>query len=283
MYGIDEKWSAPFTVVNAVHGFDERVWVDSIPDNVLEIHFFGGPVVCCLGPEDRANKAGAAPHATLMPKGTPNHFRAPGAVVFGQIYLSDPLLNRAAEVLGWSRPIAGALRDDLQFLSDPEIHSRSVRYFERGRDAGAPASALEMEALSLMLIERLLLGFHHARSPARGEPVSAARLPRWKLKRVLTMLNDDLTKNPTLADLAGAVDLSPFHFARAFRADMGVPPHRYLMSQRIERAKTLLVKTRLSIIEIAATVGYEDPGHFAKVFRQIVGLGPRKFRVQQQR
>jgi AraC-like DNA-binding protein len=281
VYGIDEKWSAPFTVINAVHGFDERVWVDSIPDNVLEIHLSGGPIVCCLGRKDCANKEGTAPHATLMPKGTPNHFRAPSAVVFGQIYLSDLILNRAAEALGWSRPIAGALRDDLQFLSDPEMNARSARYFERGLDADAPASSLEMEALSLMVIERLLVGFHHPPLPARGQLVSEARLPRWKLKRVLTILNDDLTKNPTLAELAAAVDLSPFHFARAFRSDMGIPPHRYLMSQRIERAKMMLVQSCLPVIEIAAAVGYEDPGHFAKVFRQMVGLAPRKFRVQQ--
>jgi AraC-like DNA-binding protein len=281
VYGIYEKWSAPFTVIKAVHGFDERVWVDSIPDNVLEIHLSGGPIVCCLGPKDRVNEAGAAPHATLMPKGTPNHFKAPSSVVFGQIYLSDQLLNRAAEALGWSRPIAGALRDDLQFLSDPEMNARSARYFERGLDADAPASSLEMEALSLMVIERLLVGFHHPPLPARGQLVSEARLPRWKLKRVLTILNDDLTKNPTLAELAAAVDLSPFHFARAFRSDMGIPPHRYLMSQRIERAKMMLVQSCLPVIEIAAAVGYEDPGHFAKVFRQMVGLAPRKFRVQQ--
>jgi AraC family transcriptional regulator len=62
---------------------------------------------------------------------------------------------------------------------------------------------------------------------------------------------------------------------------MGIPPHRYLMSQRIERAKMMLVQSCLPVIEIAAAVGYEDPGHFAKVFRQMVGLAPRKFRVQQ--
>jgi AraC family transcriptional regulator len=74
------------------------------------------------------------------------------------------------------------------------------------------------------------------------------------------------------------VRLSPYHFCRAFARSTGLPPHRWIQTRRIEHAKALLVRPEAAILEVAAQVGYENPGHFAKVFRKFVGMTPREFR-----
>ena len=82
----------------------------------------------------------------------------------------------------------------------------------------------------------------------------------------------------TLDDLAQIVDVSPFHFARAFKLSTGETPHAYLRRLRCERAKTLLAGTVCSIGEIAAEVGYETPQAFARMFRAEVGASPGEYR-----
>jgi AraC family transcriptional regulator len=81
-----------------------------------------------------------------------------------------------------------------------------------------------------------------------------------------------------LEELAAAAYLSPFHFARLFKKLTGASPHAYLASLRIERAKSLLAATDLSITEITQRVGHATSSHFAKAFRQATGLTPRAFR-----
>src|SRR5436189_163530 len=74
----------------------------------------------------------------------------------------------------------------------------------------------------------------------------------------------------SLPELARACKLSPGHFARAFRKMTGQPPHRWLMEQRIEKAKQLLVDSTLSLAQIALTCGFADQSHFTRVFAQLV-------------
>lgn len=74
--------------------------------------------------------------------------------------------------------------------------------------------------------------------------------------------------------LARVSGVSPAHFARSFRDAFGVPPHRYLLTRRIERAKALLRDTDLPITEIAFQTGWNSLGTFGRTFRDIVGESP---------
>ncbi len=85
-------------------------------------------------------------------------------------------------------------------------------------------------------------------------------------------------KTTELADIAG---LSPFHFARAFKASMGAPPGEWIRLRRLTVAQTLLEKTQQSITDVAAAVGYESPSRFARAFRAATGLSPSRFRRAQ--
>ncbi len=79
--------------------------------------------------------------------------------------------------------------------------------------------------------------------------------------------------------LAEVSALSPAHFARAFKQAFGLPPHRYLLTRRIERACALLRETELPVSDIAFRTGWSSLGTFGRVFREITGAHPGQLRV----
>ena len=82
-----------------------------------------------------------------------------------------------------------------------------------------------------------------------------------------------------LADVSG---VSNAHFARSFKEAFGVPPHRYLLTRRIERAKALLRESQAPIIEIALATGWNSLGTFGRVFRDVTGENPSGLRAREQ-
>jgi transcriptional regulator GlxA family with amidase domain len=78
--------------------------------------------------------------------------------------------------------------------------------------------------------------------------------------------------------LARVSGVSEAHFARSFKDAFGVPPHRYLLTRRIERAKTLLRDTELPITEVAFRTGWTSMGTFGRTFRDVTGQSPSAIR-----
>ena len=83
-----------------------------------------------------------------------------------------------------------------------------------------------------------------------------------------------------VARLASVSGVSEAHFARAFKQAFGAPPHRYLLSRRIERASALLRDTNLPILDIAFDTGWNSLGTFGRTFRDIIGESPRDLRAR---
>ena len=82
--------------------------------------------------------------------------------------------------------------------------------------------------------------------------------------------------------LASVSGVSEAHFARSFKDAFGVPPHRYLLTRRIERAKALLRDTDQPIIDIAFQTGWSSLGTFGRVFRDVTGESPTELRAREQ-
>jgi len=82
--------------------------------------------------------------------------------------------------------------------------------------------------------------------------------------------------------LARVSGVSEAHFARSFKDAFGVPPHRYLLTRRIERAKAMLRDTDLAITEIAFETGWNSLGTFGRTFRDITGESPGELRAREQ-
>jgi AraC family transcriptional regulator len=100
-----------------------------------------------------------------------------------------------------------------------------------------------------------------------------------RLRRVTEYIQQNLDKDLALAELAAVVYMSPYHFARLFKCSTGVPPHRFVVRQRIAHASTLLTTQELSIARISRMVGFRTPSHFTTVFRRVTGITPRGYRT----
>jgi AraC-like DNA-binding protein len=81
-----------------------------------------------------------------------------------------------------------------------------------------------------------------------------------------------------LVDLAQSAELSPFHFLRLFKRELGVTPYRYLVQARLRRALSMLTQTERAITDIAYEVGFGDLSNFINAFRREFGCSPRRFR-----
>ena len=108
--------------------------------------------------------------------------------------------------------------------------------------------------------------------------VTRGGLSGWQRKKVADFIEEHLAEEVRLSALAGLVDLSPYHFARAFKQSFGVPPHRYHVGRRIERAKTLLAEQARPVTEIALILGFAETSSFSATFRKTTGTSPTAFR-----
>jgi len=115
---------------------------------------------------------------------------------------------------------------------------------------------------------------------ALGTSADGHALPRCRLRRVTEYIQQNLDKNLTLAELAAVACMSPYHFARLFKDSIGVPPHRFVVRQRIARARGVLTTPELSIAQISRMVGFRTPSHFITVFRRVTGVTPRRYRAR---
>ena len=108
-------------------------------------------------------------------------------------------------------------------------------------------------------------------------------LSPWQERRAKEMLLADLSGNVTLPDLARACRLSCSHFSQAFRQTIGCPPHQWLLAQRVERSKELILNTGQPLSEIALATGFADQSHFTRVFSRLVKTSPAAWGRAQER
>jgi AraC family transcriptional regulator len=112
----------------------------------------------------------------------------------------------------------------------------------------------------------------------RRQPPARGGLTSRQLRQVTEYLAEHLADSIHLQDLAGITQLSRSHFSRAFRVSTGLPPHQWLLQERVRRAKEQLRARHLSVSEIALVTGFADQAHFTRTFRRVVGASPAAWR-----
>jgi AraC family transcriptional regulator len=192
------------------------------------------------------------------------------------LYLPASAFAQLSEICGSApvRPTAigqlNGFRDDLICQIGQQILSQMLNPTAAGR--------VLVDTLSLSLTARLVqaYGITQGRSPETVE--SRHGLGDVRLRRVLDYMRDHIEDDIGVDDLASIACLSPFHFARMFSASMGVPPHRYLSSLRLERAKSLLSRSDTPIAEIALATCFSTQANFTRAFRAATDMTPGEFR-----
>ena len=106
---------------------------------------------------------------------------------------------------------------------------------------------------------------------------SKSRNQYERLTKIFNYIDNNLDQGIRVSDMAELMCMSSDHFSRVFRQVSGMSPNQYLQSKRIERAQTLLLSSRLSIKEIAETIGIPNLSQFSKLFTKEVGYSPREY------
>jgi AraC family transcriptional regulator len=137
-----------------------------------------------------------------------------------------------------------------------------------------PAPSGYAEALGLVLAHELVR-LHRGTSVV---PIFRGGLAGWQKKKVSDYVEDHLDEEISLQQLADVAELSRYHFARAFKQSFGMPPHRYHMSRRMERAKALLEVPARSVTEVGLMLGFAETSSFTTSFHRSVGVTPSDYR-----
>lgn len=163
-----------------------------------------------------------------------------------------------------------ALSPDLGF-EDPIIMNAARAIAAEIIDRN-PLSALLVESYAATMFAQLMRRQRYTPSSRKGglAPVS--------LGRVIQKIDDDLTSDMSLSQLAGLVGLSIPHFCRAFRQTIGCPPYTFILRRRIERAKEYLRHTSMAVTDIALSCGFSSSSHFSNAFRRETGATPAEYR-----
>ena len=143
----------------------------------------------------------------------------------------------------------------------------------------APAGRMLVESLAAALGIQILRQHSNLVQAAVSLPGVRGALDPRRLRRVRDYIEAHLSEDLSVEMLANQAFLSPFHFARAFKAATGTAPHRYLTDRRIEHAKSLIAEGRLPLVEIADVCGFSSQAHLTRWFKRIVGTTPGAYRT----
>jgi transcriptional regulator GlxA family with amidase domain len=111
-----------------------------------------------------------------------------------------------------------------------------------------------------------------------AEPGCGAE-PAARIEQCVAYMSQHLNRPLQVATLAARVSISPSHFFALFKRRIGLAPMDYFTRLRMERAGQLLESTSLSVKEVAAELGYDDPFYFSRVFKSINQLAPSDYRA----
>lgn len=186
---------------------------------------------------------------------------------YRMFYLAPEVLGQAAAELDLGRGLpdfaAGVLHDPVLAQTIRLTHNRLS-------DAGS--GTLEKQSL----MTRLLTCWIRRHAEERGTLPRLGPEPR-AVSRAREFLAARFHADPSLADVAQAAHLSPFHLLRVFARATGQTPHEFLIQKRIDAARNLLASD-LSLARIAAECGFADQSHMTRLFRRQHGITPGRYR-----
>ena len=224
-------------------------------------------------------RPGGAP-ALVMPAGTLCAIN-PGVVHEGcpatedgwqyRMFYPSPALVARTLAHAQHAPLSGEWGLDDHVIDDRELYGE---FLTLHLSSQLEETLLERETRATDFLRRLFErhgNFAPERNPIRVAPRTVARVRDY--------LHSMYRHPVSIADLAQAAGVSATQVIRAFSAGVGMPPHAYLVSLRVERAKALLRQGR-SAAEAALETGFYDQSQFTRHFKRLTGVTPARFAAQ---
>ncbi|MFE8072474.1 AraC family transcriptional regulator [Marinobacteraceae bacterium S3BR75-40.1] len=209
----------------------------------------------------------------LFPAGSQSRWRIEGAFDFVHFYFTDDDLSRCIETT-WDRE-PGAIRLEERYQIEDEVMAHAGRLIDMSEwQTGAPLQAMDHMAHWFMV---QIAGRYTATLPE--PPVVSGRFSPTRQRQLARWIEEDLGTPLDLATLAGWLNLSPYHFARLFRASFGMAPYQYIQERRLQKSRALLQQgSGVKVTAVALESGFGDASQFARAFRKRFGLSPSAFR-----
>lgn len=260
---------------------DAALEVEAEPDqdhHIVCVQFLPFAAEFRLDSRPRYDGPFGAGDVSIVPAGS-----RPTAVMRGpfsclHLYLPHALVRDAAAEGEHARVDGDVEVIDPRRSRDPPIERVAMEVLREMRE-GDVLSRLRLDALGLDLAVQVLRRHSSAAGPATDRrSMRRGGLAPWQVRRCVEMIAAGSMRDVSLTLLAPEAGLSPFHFARAFKTSVGVPPHAYQVRLRIERAQALLLRSDLPVTEIALEVGYDSSQALARAFRRQVGCSPSAYR-----
>lgn len=160
-------------------------------------------------------------------------------------------------------------------MKDPLLIQFGIALLSESK-SDEPQGRLYGDALAHSLALHLVR--HYSTLNSIPETLNTGGLSGSKLRQAKEFINEHLEEDLSLSEIASAVGLSPYHFARAFKRTTGLTPQQYLTERRIEKAKSLLAKGELPIVEVGFRSGFKNQSHFTTLFRKFTKKTPKVWR-----
>ncbi|MCE7986908.1 MAG: AraC family transcriptional regulator [Caldilinea sp. CFX5] len=206
----------------------------------------------------------------LVPSGEASEWASTGAVRLLHLYLPPSLLTTVTADVVNGDPASITLIERVT-AHDPLLHQLGLALLAELETPGL-AGRLYVEALTQTLVIHLLRD--HAAIPQTPSPSKGGLAP-IVLRRIVDYINSNLAHDLTLAEIAREANLSPYHFTRLFKQSIGESLHQYVIRQRVEAAKQLLLNEPLTIAEVATKVGFADQSHLGRHLKRLLGVTPQ--------
>ncbi len=193
-----------------------------------------------------------------------------------QVYLRQSVYEAAVNEL-YGCEASGAVVLPRFAMIDPFLEQMAIATATALRERRE--DGLYIDSLAQMMAVHLA-STHSTRASRGAMPQAAASLPSWKMRRLMEYIEANLENDLSLEKMAAEVDISALYLPRAFKSAFGQSPHQYVLSRRIEHAKSLLRNTSEPVVDVALACGFSSQSHLSNWFVRVVGVSPAVYRKQ---
>lgn len=239
---------------------------------IISIHVGPSVYVSC-------RRGGQSHHGTLVhgdidiiPAGTPGRWEIKEKDTALVLSLAPELLNMVAEQFDLdARRIE--IRNRFQ-ERDPQLENIAWALAAE-KQSGYPCGRLYFDSLAVAVAARLVRCYS---TLTLDQEKPNGRLTDRRLRQVFSYIEENLSHDMSLGEIAAVAGVSVSHFKTLFRKAVGLPVHQYVIRRRLERARMLLAEGKLPISQIAFETGFAHQSHLARHMRRVLGVSPRALR-----
>lgn len=257
--------SSPLFIERYLFKTIERT-VAGLADIALVTQFGGGQVR--EGEHDHVRSTVVPTQSLLVPAKVATHWHYSSAVDFSVFYFDSqecPLQSRLRRLV--------ATATDPVLFSDPLVGAVAFQLVAEAQRSGTLDDVFSAQLAQVMLEQT-----YRALTSSRGQSLNPRNVHMVRIGAVLNYIHDNIPGDLSAETLAKCANVSVAHFRRLFQDTVGLPPHRYVHSQRIERARTLLTQSTMPIAMVADQSGFSSQSHLTRCFREVHAITPADFR-----